>query len=237
MRNYSDKEISDAELKDILEQAMHAPTTGNMQLYSVVVTRDPKMKERLAPAHFNQPSVEKAAVLLTVCADTRRFGRWCEVSGANPGFDNFQGFLYALCDAMILAQQIVTVAEMKGLGTCYLGTVMFNAPQIAEILELPERVVPVACITMGWPEGESPVSERIPVEGFMHEEVYRPESDSRIIDIYRVKDDFPANARFVEDNEKESLAQVFTDVRYPRAMNEEFSKIYHDFIRKQGFRF
>ena len=94
VRSYSDKPISEETLKSIIEQAMRAPTTGNMQLYSVVVTRDEEMKKRLAPTHFNQPTVMGCQVMLTICADFNRFVRWCEVSNATPGYDNFQSFIF-----------------------------------------------------------------------------------------------------------------------------------------------
>ena len=60
----------------------------NMQLYSVIVTRDKQMKERLAPAHFNQPMVTGAPVVLTFCADFNRFSKWCRERKAVPGYDN-----------------------------------------------------------------------------------------------------------------------------------------------------
>ena len=234
-RNFSDKELSEELLNSILTRALKAPTTGNMQLYSVIVNRDKEMIEKLGPVHFNQPAVKNAKVLLTVCADFNRFTRWCEIKKADAGFDNFLSFTSAFADALILAQQIVTVAEMEGLGTCYLGTVTYNASQIAEILELPELTVPVACIALGWPEGEPEVTERLGLEAVVHQEKYRKDSDEEIVRLFKVKDEFPANAKFVSENNKENLAQVFAEVRYPRQMNEDFSVSFLDFLKKQKF--
>ncbi|MDE6338727.1 MAG: NADPH-dependent oxidoreductase, partial [Muribaculaceae bacterium] len=117
----------------------------------------------------------------------------------------------------------------------YLGTTAYNAPQIAEILELPERVVPVITVAVGYPAGESEKSDRIPVEGFIHEEIYKDYSPERIKDIYCEKEAREDSRKFIKENNKETLAQVFTDVRYPKETNEIFSKIYKDFISKQGF--
>lgn len=190
VRAYSQRPVSDELLEDILRSAMRAPTTGNMQLYSVVVTRSEEMKKRLAPAHFNQPTVESASAVLTICADTARFEHWCRLSGAQPGFRNLQGLMFAMADAFIYAQQVVTIAEMRGIGTCYLGTVTFNAPLISEILSLPEGVVPVATITLGWPEGETTQCERLPLEAVMHKETYRDDDDGQIATLFRAKDVF-----------------------------------------------
>lgn len=235
VRSYSDKPISEETLKSIIEQAMRAPTTGNMQLYSVVTTRDEEMKRRLAPTHFNQPTVMGCQVMLTICADYNRFVKWCEVSDAVPGYDNFQSFISAMLDATMFAQQIVTIAEMQGIGTCYLGTVTYNAPQIAEILRLPKRVVPIACITMGYPASEPEQCERLPLEAVLHNETYHDCSDQEIKELYKAKDDFEPNQKFITENGKQTLAQVFTDVRYTKQANETFSKIFLDFIRTQGF--
>lgn len=237
IRKYKNKEISDKLLTEMIEAASHAPTTGNMQLYSVIITRDPERKHALAPAHFNQPSVEGANVVLTFCADFNRFIRWCEVSNADPGYDNFQSFVTAILDTTIFAQQFCTIAEMNGLGCCYLGTTTYNAPQIAELLNLPDFVVPVTTLTVGYPEGEAPLSDRIPVEAIMHHESYSDYSDERIKGIYAEKEAREDSKGYVAENGKQTLAQVFTDVRYPRHNNETFSKIYRDFIESKGFRF
>ncbi len=224
IRRFTDREVPSALLDEILEMAGRAPTCGNMQLYSVVVTRDAARRRELAALHFNQPASAGAPVLLTVCADFARFTRWCEINHADAAYDNFLSFTSAFADAMILAQQITTIAEQSGLGTCYLGTCIYNAPEIARLLELPERMVmPVACLAIGWPDGEGVATERLPQRAWVHEERYRADADEDIVSLYKVKDEYPANRPFVAENGKENLAQVFAEVRYPRAMNEEFS--------------
>lgn len=235
IRKYSPQNVDDELLRDIIEQASHAPTTGNMQLYSVVVTRSDEGKKKLAPAHFNQPSVMGSSVVLTICADFNRFEKWCEVSEAVPGYNNFQSLMTAFLDATIFAQQLCTIAEMRGLGCCYLGTTTYNAPQIATALNLPDRVVPVTTLTIGYPDGDAALSDRIPVEGIIHNEKYNDYSVEEIKSLYAEKEAREDSRRFVAENGKSKLAQVFTDVRYTREANEHFSKIYKDFIESKGF--
>lgn len=223
IRNYEAREVDDNLLKNILSAAEKAPTCGNMQLYSVIVTRDAKRREELAALHFNQPA-SKAPVLLTVCADLERMTRWGMLRHADVGFDNLLSWSSAIADAYIYAQQIVTIAEMKGLGTCYLGTATYNAPEIAALLHLPERVVPVACISLGWPAEAGQATERLPLEAIMHNEDYRNDSDDEFLLLHKEKEEYPQNKEYVKENGKENLAQVFTEVRYPRAMNEDFSR-------------
>lgn len=235
VRDFSDREVSPVLINEMLEAAAYAPTNGNMQLYSVIVTRDGARKRLLAPTHFSQPASVGANVLLTFCADFNRFVKWCEASDAKPGYDNFQSFMSAVFDTIILAQQFCTIAEKEGLGTCYLGTTAYNAPQIAEILELPERVVPVITVALGYPASEPQKSDRIPASAFIHDEVYKDYTPESIKEIYAEKESREDSRQFIEENGKQTLAQVFTDVRYPKDTNEIFSKIYLDFIRKQRF--
>lgn len=234
VRNFTGAAVSQELLDSILWQAAKAPTCGNMQLYSVVVTRDAERKKALAAQHFNQPATN-APVLLTICADFNRFTRWCEINNADAGFDNMESFISAAADALIYAQQVVTIAELEGLGTCYLGTVTYNIAEIAHLLELPELVVPVACLAIGWPAGEGEATERLPLEAFVHEETYRKDTDEEIVELFKTKDEYPVNAKFVEENGKENLAQVFAEVRYPRAMNEAFSAKFLDYLYRSRF--
>ena len=236
-RQYANEVISDEIIGQMLTEASHAPTTGNMQLYSVVTTRSQEGKEKLSPAHFNQPSVKGCDVVLTFCADFNRFVHWCEVSGAIPGYDNFQSFMTAVLDVTIFAQQFCTIAEMRGYGCCYLGTTTYNAPQIADALDLPKRVVPVITITLGVPMGDAPKSDRLPLDAILHEEVYQDYTEDQIKRLYAEKEAREDSKRFVEENNKQSLAQVFTDVRYTKQANEAFSKIYLDFIKNRKFEF
>lgn len=119
IRKYKQEDISASLLNDLLEKAFRASTMGNMQLYSVIVTRDKQMKERLAPAHFNQPMVTGAPVVLTFCADFNRFSKWCRERKTVPGYDNPISFLNAATDALLVTQNFCTLAEENGLGICF----------------------------------------------------------------------------------------------------------------------
>lgn len=235
IRKYTGEDIPDALLNELLETAARASNTGNMQLYSVVVTRDRANKEKMAPAHFNQPMLTAAPVVLTFCADANRFVKWAGQRKAEAGFDNFQTFTAALIDAIIFAQAFCTAAEEKGLGICYLGTVTYNAGQIIEALSLPKRVVPVATITAGWPAEQPEQPERLPLEAIVHRESYTDYTPASIDALYKTKEDLETNKQFVRENNKETLAQVFTDVRYTKANNEYFSEAFLKVLKNQGF--
>lgn len=235
IRKYNDQPVDDHLLKLILEAGCRASTTGNMQVYSIVVTRDNAMKEKLAPLHFNQPMVKTAPVVLTFCADFNRFNQWCEARQANPGYDNFLSFTTAAIDALLVAQNVAVAAESQGLGICYLGTTTYMAHQLIELLQLPKGVVPVTTITMGWPDGMPDQIDRLPLEAVVHYETYTDFTPERLDAIYREKETRSDNQKFVAENGKETLAQVFTDVRYKKADNVAFSKMFLEVLAQQGF--
>ena len=236
IRKYKADEVSVELLNALLEEAFRASTMGNMQLYSVVVTRDSQMKEKLAPAHFNQPMVTSAPVVLTFCADFNRFSKWCRCRQAEPGYDTPISFLNAASDALLVTQNFCTLAEAHGLGICYLGTTIYNPDKIIETLQLPELVMPVATITVGYPDECPSQPDRLPLEGILHEEVYQDYTPEDIDRIYAYKESLAENHRFIEENGKETLAQVFTDVRYKKADNEYMSENLEKTLMKQGFK-
>lgn len=235
IRKYKQDDVPAALLNELLEESFRASTMGNMQLYSVVVTRNAEMKSRLAPAHFNQPMVTSAPVVLTFCADFNRFSKWCEQRKAVPGYNNFISFLNAATDALLVTQNFCTLAEEAGLGICYLGTTIYNPDQIIDLLELPELVVPVATITVGYPDECPEQPDRLPVQGIIHEEKYQDYTPSMIDQIYAYKEALLENKHFVEINHTETLAQIFTNIRYKKADNEFMSEGLKKVLKRQGF--
>lgn len=235
VRKYTSRPVSDELLNSLLEKASHTQTMGNLQLYSVIVTRDEAMKERLAPAHFSQPMVTGAPVVLTFCADFRRTTDWAQNRQGHPGYDNFLSYQNALTDALLFCQCFCDLAEAEGLGLCFLGTTVYNPQLIIDTLRLPALTFPVATITLGWPDETPQPSDRLPLEAFVHNETYNPYSSERIDAIYANKESLPENRHFVEVNGKETLAQVFTDIRYTAEANHAMSITLDDAIRRQGF--
>ena len=235
IRKYADKAVSEELLNRLLAEAERTPTMGNLQLYSVIVTRSEEMKTKLAPAHFNQPMVCGAPVILTFCADFRRTTLWAENRQAKPGYDNFLSFINASTDALLYCQTFCNLVEEEGLGTCFLGTTVYMPQMIIDTLQLPQLVFPVATITLGWPDEQPELSDCLPLRAIIHEETYHDYTPQAIDDCYAEKEALPANQHFVEINHKETLAQVFTDLRYTRRDNEAMSEGMIDALRRQGF--
>jgi hypothetical protein len=206
-----------------------------MQLYSIIITKDAEKKKELAPYHFNQTIATEAPVLLTFCADFNRFNRWCKANRAEPGYDNFLSFFTAAIDALLVAQTVCIAAESAGLGICYLGTTTYMAHRIVEALKIPKGVVPVTTVTLGWPAENPEQPDRLPLEAVVHHEEYKDYSGSDIDRFYISKENREDSLKFIRENNKETLAQVFTDVRYKKEDNIHFSKILLQVLHDQGF--
>lgn len=136
IRKYANRDVSDELLNRLLTAAARTQTMGNLQLYSVVITRSNEMKSKLAPAHFNQPMVTNAPVVLTICADFNRTSQWARCRKAEPGYNNFLSFINAATDALLFTQTFCNLADEEGLGYCYLGTTVYMPQQIIDILQL-----------------------------------------------------------------------------------------------------
>jgi len=237
IRSYRHREIEESILIDLLESGIRASNTGNMQLYSVIVTRDAEKKKLLAPLHFNQPMIVQAPVLLTICMDVNRFYKWCCIRNTVANFKNLLWLLNGTIDASILAQNICIASENQGLGICYLGTALYNAEEISAILKLPSGVIPLTALTIGYPDNIPELTDRLPFEAVVHYEEYTEFNEAQINELYRDKEELEISEKFVAENEKENLAQVYTEVRYKSADNDFFSKKLVKLLTKQGFSF
>jgi len=235
IRKFKNQRIDNSVLESLIYSGSKASTTGNMQLYSVIISDTDEERERLIPLHFNQGVAKSAPVLLTFVADFNRFSKWCTVNNASPGYGNFLSFFTAAIDALIFAQNVCVAAENYGLGICYLGTTTYNAKEIIQLLELPKLTFPVTTIAIGYPEESPDLTDRIPLEGIIHRGRYVDYSDLEIKELFAVKESLESSKKFVSENKKNTLAQVFTDVRYKKLDNEFFSGKMIEVLKQQGF--
>lgn len=235
IRKYKNTPISDEVLNRVLQAAIRGSNTGNMQLYSIIVTKDEEQKKQLWESHFKQNMVVEAPVILTFVADINRFHKWCELRNAGTAYDNFLWFYNATIDATIAAQNACVEAEDNGLGICYLGTTTYMAEKIINILDLPKGVVPVTTVVVGYPDQDPPLTDRLPQEAVVFDEKYKEFSDDEINKLFEEKENLDLTKQLIEENKLENLAQIFTQNRYKKADNLHFSKEFLKILEKQGF--
>lgn len=235
IRKYSSRDVDDVLLHRLIQIACRTQTMGNLQLYSIVVTRDEKAKKKLLPCHFCQTMITDAPVVLTICADFHRTVRWAEERRAEPHYDNLLSFMNATTDALLMTQTFCNVAESEGLGICFLGTTIYQPLQIIETLALPRLVFPVATLSVGWPAEQPNQTDRLPIKAVIHSEKYHEYSRADIDGFYIQKEQLDENKHYVEINNKETLAQVFTDIRYTLQGNQAGSRALKEALKRQGF--
>ena len=141
----------------------------------------------------------------------------------------------AATDALLFCQTFCNLAEEEGLGCCFLGTTVYMPQMIIDTLQLPELVVPVATITLGWPDEQPELTDRLPLDAIMHSETYHDYTPESIDQFYAEKEALEESKEFCRINNKQTLAQVFTDCRYTKKDNEAMSAGLMDVLRRQGF--
>lgn len=243
IRRYRPDPVPDDLLTELLEAGARASSSGNMQSYSIIVTRDLALRQRLYEPHMEQEMVLDAPVLLTFCADFRRMRHWLRLSDAPDNFDNFMSFMIAAIDATLVSQNVALAAEAHRLGICYMGSTLANCDQIGRILELPPGVFPVVGFSLGWPDEDPAPRDRLPLSGLVHYETYHDPSDDDIRAIYAEREvrgwqrymSFPRLRAMIEESGVQNLAQVYTVVKYTRESHQEFSETVLGYLREQGF--
>jgi len=243
IRQYKPDPVSNALIDEILEAGIHTSSSGNMQTYSIVVTRDRKLRETLYEPHMNQNMVLDAPILMTFCADFHRMRRWVALNDAADSFDDFMGFMVAALDAALVSQTVALAAESRGLGICYMGSTIANCNRIGEILKLPSNVVPVVGFSLGYPAENPTPRDRLPLSGLVHHETYRKYSDEEITEIYREREtngwkrylSFEKLRKMIEESGVTNLAQVYTQLKYTKDEHTTFSKQILDYLKAQDF--
>ncbi|MFR9503459.1 MAG: nitroreductase family protein [Rikenellaceae bacterium] len=234
IRKFKDTPIAQHVLDEILAAASRASTCGNMQNYSLIVTRQEESLKRVSPLHFGQVERMNAQCVVTVCADVNRFSEWCRLRNAEPGYDNFLWFINGAIDALMAAQNLILEAEAAELGACVLGTTLYTAEAMIELFELPQGVIPITAIALGHPDENPPLTDRLPLQAIVHYEKYNHYTPESIEEAWAEREASAETAALLVENELSNLAKIFVERRYPTKDNITFSKSYFELLKKQG---
>ncbi|UII55874.1 nitroreductase family protein [Cytobacillus spongiae] len=243
IREYEDREVSQEVLEEILDAGIRASSSGNMQSYSIIVTRDKELKQKLYSAHMDQSMVVDAPVLVTFCADFNRMRKWLTLNEAPVHFDNFMSFMIGAIDATLVSQNCALAAEEAGLGICYMGSTLANCDQIGKLLNLPPNVVPVVGYSLGYPAENPAPRDRLPKKGLVHYEQYQDYSDEEILNIYKERNEqgwkrYMETPRLKEMTERlglKNLAEIYTIAKYTKESHVEYSQTVLDYLHNQNF--
>ncbi|MCP4362909.1 MAG: NADPH-dependent oxidoreductase [Chloroflexi bacterium] len=243
IRSFTSQDIDNSLLNDLLLAGLRSSSSGNMQTWSVIVTRDETNKRQLYELHGQQSMVLEAPVVLTFCADVFRMREWLRVNNSKQSFDDLLGFLTGEVDAVIAAQTVCLAAESVGLGICYMGTTWWAADQIIELLALPKGVFPVTSLVIGYPAEAPALRDRLPLELIVHREKYTRLSDEEIREAHAEREK-AAWARYtalesmrkkLEDAGISRVTDYYTsEFKYPKELHRRISEMLIETLQEQG---
>lgn len=188
VRHYEDRAIPREIVEELLDVSVHAPSGGNIQPLSVIAVQDPGRKEELSRAVGRQPWVKNAPLCLVFCIDFSRVKQWASMFGVE-----FQGdralslFLIAYADLMCSAQTATVLAQARGLGSVYVGTVQSNTKRTGEILKTPEYVLPMMILCLGYPKSVPSEIPKLDRDVMVHRETYRTATADEVLRAYEEK--------------------------------------------------
>jgi len=189
IRRYKPDPIDHEIIEEVCREAIGGgSSSGNLNSFSLVLTRDAERKRKLYELHMKQSFILEAPLLITFCADWFRTREWLRARGANDNFNNLVGYHVAAADALIVAQNVCLGFESRGLGICYMGTTLFSLGEIADFLELPDTCLPVTTIVVGYPDEAPAKRDRLPLHAFLHDEVYHKPTPDELNAQYEERD-------------------------------------------------
>jgi FMN reductase [NAD(P)H] len=176
-RRYADRALPDSLVRLLLAAAFSASSKSDYQQASVIWLKDRTRRDRLAALFPDMPWIGGAPVFLVFLGDARRLERLGDLRGHAQDNGSFEGYFNAIVDATLALQTCILAAETAGLGTCPISVLRNRITEVAEILELPKKVFPVAGLCLGYPAAQGFISMRLPLEASVHVDRY---DDSRL---------------------------------------------------------
>ena len=227
IRKFTDQAIAQDLLEQLIGAGQAASSSSFVQVTSVIQVNNPLAREQLQIASGNQPYVGTCPVFLVFCADLKRNQDICALNGIDMPTGFTEQALIASIDTAIMAQNILVAAESVGLGGVYIGGLR-NQPQlVSDTLKLPEQVVPLFGMCLGYPAQDPGLKPRLPLPMVLHQEQYQAVVANEL-QAY----DETLSAYYVKRT-KGKLDTSFSQ-HIETTMNKEARPHLLDFLHKQG---
>lgn len=227
-RGFTADPIPEALQQQLYQAAIHSPTGGNLQPYSIIKIEDDAARQKLTE-WCEQKFMADAPLHLLFCLDWHRLERWAELSVAPFSAKKaFRHFWISFQDTIIAAQNLCTAADAIGLGSVYIGTVMEYMREIRDLFALPDGVLPVVLLCVGFPEYQPKSRRKLGPNVIVHDERYRDLPDDELLAAF--DDKYPTVKIEITDRRMEMMEQVCRDVH-----GDEFAQKCLAAIHNQGF--
>ncbi len=235
-RTFSDENIPDNVLKEILEVGLRAASGGNLQPYSIIVVKDEKNKDVLYKACAEQKFIKDANVNLVFLMDWHKYDIYTKQKNAPfVAYKSFFHFLIALEDIMCTAQTIETAAYLCGIGSCYVGSVIGEATELKETLNLPDKTYPMLVLSLGYPKNDPPAQvKKLSFDTMVFDEKYRNFTDNELFNAYEDKYEGRKTNLPQKEPFKSETLELFKNALLTTYSEEEVKKIIEKTI-EDGF--
>lgn len=183
VRSFLPDALSPGTLELLIAAAQSAPSSSNLQAWSVVAVEDAERKRRLAALAGNQQHIIDAPLFLAFLADTSRLADVASRHAIpSEGLGYLDTFLLAAVDAGLAAQSALIAAESLGLGTVYIGALRNKPEDVARELGLPKGVFALFGLVVGKPDPARPASvkPRLPQRAVASREQYTPAKEADV---------------------------------------------------------
>lgn len=172
IREFTEEKLTEEQIQTIVKAAQAASTSSYVMAYTIIGVTDDEIKEQLRQVS-GQSYVKENGHLFVFCADLNRiYEQTSKDEIVEEGLQSTEQFMVAVVDASLAAQNAVIAAESMGLGICYLGSLRNDIRRTSEILQLPEYVIPLFGIAVGYPNHKPEQKPRLPLEVVYHENHY-----------------------------------------------------------------
>jgi nitroreductase len=239
-RRYAERPLPEPLLQLLLGAAFSASSKSDFQQASVIWVKDPSRRARLADLIPDMPWIGAAPVFLVFCGDAHRLERIGEVRGHSPGNGKLEGFFNAAVDAALVLQTFILAAEAAGLGCCPISVIRNHAAAVAQILDLPDKVFPVAGLCVGYPVATGHISMRLPLEVSAHTDRYDDHRLAELIDAY----DHRRDARYSFPRQQQRSPEIFGYANFygwsedkARQAAQPEGASFSSYLRRRGFTF
>lgn len=184
IRRFTNQDVEEKMLMEIIHAARHSATSSFLQAYSVIRVRDKEKKEKLSVYCGDQKHIRQAPVFLVFCADLHKLSTACDIQNKEMSKGYSEQLILASVDTAIWGQSVLLAAESMGLGGVYVGGIRNNPDKVTELLQLPQQVYPVFGMSLGYPDQDPQVKPRMPLPLVYKEEVYQSENDKDLLASY-----------------------------------------------------
>ena len=171
-RRYLDREVDPALLRLLCACALSAPSKSDLQQADIIVVKDVQKRQALADMLPDQTWMRTAPVFLVFLANGRRLAEIAKLRNKPFVNDHLDQFFNASVDTGILLASFLRAAEAVGLGCCPISVIRDHAEPVSRLLELPQRVIPVVGLCLGWPSEAGSISPRLCLASTLHEDRY-----------------------------------------------------------------